>query len=178
MVKQTKHKAPAVAVRVPQSRIEAAETLRLIGDVSRQRARLEADMNDELAKVKERYDAKAAPLGAQVVGLKLALQTWCEANREAICAKGTKTADLGTGKVNWRFLPAKVTIRGGAEAVIEALKGLGLQRFIRTEEEPNKAAMLDEPETARTVPGVTIGSAGEEFIVEPFEAALAEQVAA
>lgn len=178
MAKHSKHKAPAVAVRVPQNRAEAAESLRLIGEVSRRRARLEADMNDELAKVKERYDAQAAPLGAQIGGLQVALQTWCEANREAICAKGTKTADLGTGKVNWRVLPAKVTIRGGAEAAIEALKSLGLHRFIRTKEEPNKEAMLADPEAARTVPGVSIGSEGEEFIAEPYEAVLAEQVAA
>lgn len=178
MTKQTKHKAPAVAVRVPQSRAEAAETLRLIGEVSRRRLRIEADMNDEIGAVKERYDAQAAPLGAQVAGLQVALQTWCEANREAICAKGTKTADLGTGKVNWRALPPKVSIKGGAEAVVAALKSVGLQRFIRTKEEPNKEAMQAEPEVARAVPGVTIGSAGEEFIAEPFEAALAEQVAA
>ena len=34
--------------------------------------------------------------------------------------------------------------------------------------------MQAEPEVARGIEGVTIGSAGEDFIVEPFEAGLAD----
>ena len=177
MAKQNKHKALAVAVRVPQSRGEAAETLRLMGEAARRRARIEADMNDELGEVKERYDALAAPEGAKIEALKAGLLTWCAANRDQICAKGTKTADLGTGKVSWRLTPPSVKLRK-VEDVLAALKALGLQRFIRTKEEPNKEAMLAEADVARTVAGITIGSEGEEFIAEPFEAELAEAVAA
>lgn len=53
---------------------------------------------------------------------------------------------------------------------------LGLQRFIRTKEEPNKEAMQAEPEVARQVAGISIGSVGEDFVVEPFEAVLADMV--
>ena len=170
MAKTSKTKAPALVV-VPQNREGAAAQLRELGDTNRKLARLEADMNDELGAVKERYGAQAAPIAAYAETLKTGLNTWCSANREAICAKGTKTADLGTGKVSWRLTPPKVTIRG-AEAVLDACKRLGLQRFIRTKEEPNKEAMLAEPDFARTVAGVSIGSEGEEFIAEPFEAEL------
>jgi phage host-nuclease inhibitor protein Gam len=44
-------------------------------------------------------------------------------------------------------------------------------------EEVNKEALLAEPEIAGTVAGVSIGSPGEDFIVEPFEAELAQSAA-
>lgn len=172
MAKTAKTKLPAVAV-VPQNRDGAAAQLRRVGEVKRELARVEADMNDELAETKEAWAKVAAPLQEELAILTRGLQTWCEANREAIVAKGTKTADLGTGKVLWRLLPAKVTARG-IEAIIELAKGMGLHRFVRTKEELNKEAMLAEPDVARTIAGVTIGSDGEEFVVEPFEAELAD----
>ena len=164
-------KSPAVAVRVPQTRAEAAEALKLIGERNRQIGRLEADMNDELARVKERSEGLAHPLRLEAGALMEGLKVWCEANRSQILDGRTKTADLGTGKVSWRLRPSSVTIRG-AEAVIEACKRMGLQRFVRTKEEVNKDAMREEPEVARAVAGVSIGSGGEEFVVEPFEAVL------
>ncbi|MBI4120347.1 MAG: host-nuclease inhibitor Gam family protein [Parcubacteria group bacterium] len=51
-------------------------------------------------------------------------------------------------------------------AVLKVLQTLGLSRFIRTIEEPNKQAMLEEAEIAKTVKGVKIEQ-HEEFIVKP-----------
>ena len=62
-----------------------------------------------------------------------------------------------------------MTIKG-VEAVIAAIKTLGLSSFLRTKEEIDKEAMLREPDKARLVQGVSIGSEGETFAVEPFEA--------
>lgn len=171
MARGLKAKTSVVAVAVPQRRDEAASTLARIGEINRDVARLEADMNDELTAIKERFEAQAVPLKAQVKGLVEALQVWCAAHRDEIVAPGTKTADLGTGKVSWRVRPPSVRIKSVSD-VLDALKQLGLQRFIRTKEEPNKEAMQAEPEVVRLVPGVSIGSAGEDFIVEPFEAEL------
>jgi len=44
-----------------------------------------------------------------------------------------------------------------------------LEKFIRVKEEVNKDAMLAEPDQAMKVPGVTIKSGGEDFIIEPLE---------
>lgn len=175
MAKQAKTKRPAVSL-VPQTREGAAAQLRRIGEVRRELARTEADMNDELAQVKEAWSTSAAPLQEELQALLGGLQAWCEANRDGIVAKGTKAADLGTGKVLWRLLPAKVNVRG-VEAAIEACRRLGLLKFIRTKEELNKEAMREEPVLAATVPGISVGSAGEEFVVEPFEAELTEAAA-
>lgn len=155
---------------VPQSRDEAATHVRMIGDASRAVARIEADMNDRLAAIKEEHEAKAEPFRSLVGSLTEGLRTWCDANREALTDGGArKFADLGTGRVEWRKLPPKVTIKG-VEATLEAIRKLGLLAFLREKFEIDKEAMLREPDKARLVPGVSIGSEGETFTVEPFEA--------
>ncbi len=163
---------------VPQSRDDAAGHLRSIGDTNREIARIELALNDQIAALKEQAEAEAAPLKERVKALTEGLKIWAEANRDALTNGGkVKFADLGTGKVSWRFRPASVRLTK-VEAVLETLRKLGLQRFIRVKEEPNKEAMLADPDTARAVAGVTIGSEGEDFIVEPFEAELSAQSAA
>ena len=164
-----KVKAKSKSVPAPQNRDEAAAMLRTIGEAARDVARIEADMNDDLARIKEEAEAKAAPHRSAITRMTEGLKTWCEANRETLTDGGKrKFADLGTGRVEWRFAPPKVTVRG-VEAAIAAIKTLGLP-FLRTKEEIDKEAMLKAPAQARLIPGVTIGSEGETFSVEPFEA--------
>lgn len=172
--KPSKAKTRGANLPVPQSRDEAASMIAAVGDLSRALARIGADMNDELAAVKERYEAAAEPmrraLGDKIEGLRI----WAEANRQALSGgRDIKTFDLGTGLIKWRDRPPAVSITKVKE-VIARLKALGLHRFLRTKEEVNKEAMLAEPEVARQVAGVSIGSAGEDFVVEPYEAELAE----
>lgn len=171
-------KTLGINLPVPQTRDEAAATVTTIGELGRQVDRFEADMNDELAAIKEAYEAKAGPLKAarqeKIEGLKV----WAEANRSSLTGGDkTKTVDLGTGVLKWRLRPPAVRITG-MDAVIERLRSLGLQRFLRTKEEVDKEAMQREPDVARNVAGVAIGSAGEDFIVEPFEAELSAQAQA
>ena len=52
---------------------------------------------------------------------------------------------------------------------MENLKSLGLERFVRVKEEPNKEAMLNEPDAVRGVAGITINSGIEDFTITPFE---------
>lgn len=170
---KTRIKSAAAAVNVPQSREMAAAAIANIGALNRQLARTEANMNDELAEVKARWEEAADPLRQQVAALTQGLQTWAEANRATLTQNGkVKTAALPTGEVLWRLRPPSVRITG-AEAVLDALRRLGLKRFIREKEEVNKDAILNEPEAVAHVPGIAI-SQGEDFVVVPFEAELTE----
>jgi phage host-nuclease inhibitor protein Gam len=167
-----KSKTKGANAPVPQTKDEAARWVREIGDNNREIARIEADMNDAIAQLREDAGEKATPLIERTKLLTEGLRTWCEANR-AMLTDGMKRkwADLGAGKIEWRTSPPKVTIKG-VEAVLTAIKTLGLAQFLRTKEEIDKEAMLREPDKARLVPGVSIGSEGENFSVEPFEAVL------
>lgn len=158
---------------VPQTKDDAAEAVKQIGVTGRQIARMEADLNDQIADLKKLAEEAAAPLRERKDAMTEGLKLWAEANRERLTDGGrVKFADLGTGKISWRFRPPSVRLTK-IEAILDHLKKLGLQRFIRVKEEPNKEAMLAEPEVARTVNGVSIGTEGEDFIVEPFEVELA-----
>lgn len=160
---------------VPQDRDEAAATITAIGVLNRDLARLEADMNDQLAEIKEAFEQRAAPMRAAVEEKTNALSIWAEANRSRLTdGDKSKTIDLGTGVLRWRLRPPSVRLVK-VDQVVQRLKDLGLQRFLREKVEIDKDAMLREPEAARTVAGVSIGTAGEDFIVEPFEAALAAE---
>lgn len=163
---------------VPQSRDEASYWVYTIGEANRQIARIEADMNDRIAALKADAEKQAQPLKDQVVAGTEGLKVWAEANRDALTGGGkSKTADLGTGKISWRLRPASVRITG-VDRVIEAIKKLGFSAFLRTKEEVNKEAMLADPERARMIAGISIGSEGEDFIVEPFEADISAPSAA
>lgn len=171
--KPTRTKAPAVKVTVPQSREEANAFIRAIGANARDLARIEAAMNDEMAALKERFESQAQPLKDENQALTNGVQIWCEANRDTLTKGGkVKTAALPAGEIGWRMRPPSCRITG-KDAVIEALHELGLERFIRTQEEPNKEAMLNEPDVATAVPGIAINQ-GEDFFVQPFETELAE----
>ena len=170
----TKKKTKAPAAPAAQSREEVDQLIGRIGEIQRELTRTEADLGDALAKAKEEAEKVALPLKQELERAEAQVQGWCEANRSAITRDGkVKTADFTTGKVAWRHRPPKVTIRG-VEAVIDHLRANGLRRFLRTTVEISKEAMLLEAERAKAVPGVTIGSAGEDFIIEPFDGQLAQ----
>lgn len=170
-----KVKTAARSLPVPQSDTEAREAIREIGDLSREALRLQAAMNDQIAALQESYGADVAPLNERARALTDGLQIFCEANRDRLTRGGkVKFFDFATGKVSWRLKPAKVSLRK-VEDVIERIKAAGLaQRFLRTKEEINKEAMLEDRAAASAIAGVTIGSDGEDFIVEPFETDLQE----
>lgn len=168
-----KAKTAASPIPVPQTRDQVAVHIREIGEHQRALARIQADMNEELAAIKEGWENKATPHAQRIEALTQGVQVWSDANRDALTQGGkTKTATFATGEVAWRTRPPSCRITG-AEAVLDALRRLGLKRFIREKAEVNKEAILNEPDAVTHVPGISI-SQGEDFIVTPFEAELAE----
>jgi len=168
----TRTKAKANAW-VPQSKDEVVRGIAEIGDLQRQRSRIEAAMNDEMAMVKERHEAEAQPLGERIAQLTQGVQMWCDVNRDALTRGGkVKTAQLPSGEISWRTTPPKVAI-AGVVAVIDCFRRLGLGQFIRTKEEINKEAILAEPEKVAMIKGIKI-TQKEEFVIKPFETSLEE----
>lgn len=169
----TRVKAPAAAHPVPQSREQAIAAIAEIGRRQRERARIQAKMNDRLAVIREEFERQAAPHADAIRGLSAGVQTWCEANRDALTDGGkVKTASLASGEVRWRMTPPKVSVRA-IDVVLDLLRSRGLTRFIRTKEELARDAILAEPEAVDGIPGIRIEQR-EEFVVIPFETDLEE----
>lgn len=170
-----KMKTQGTNVPVPQDDSEARETIREIGDLNREVLRIEAEMNDKIAALQEEYGARVAPLRESATAKIEGLRMFAEVNRDRLTRGGkVKFHKFATGEISWRLRPAKVTIRG-KDAVIEAIKAARLsKKFLRVKEDINKEAMLEDRATAAALAGVTIGSDGEDFLVEPFETELKE----
>ncbi len=174
-VKNPRAKRTAVSFPVPQSRDEANTAIRLIGTDQRELARIEADMNDEIAALREKYETTAQPLRDAITARIDGLQMWAEANRASLTRDGkVKSAQLPAGEISWRVTPPAVTVRG-MDAVLTRLNAMGLTQFIRKKEEVNKEAILETPPAhpVRQVEGITI-TQREEFAVVPFETELVE----
>lgn len=166
MSKKTRIKA--ATTEAPQTREETQTWIKDLGDVQRELARQTTAMNDEIGVITERYKGPLNTLTDRAKALQKGIQAWCEAHRAELTQGKGKTANLVTGEVSWRQRPPSVVIRG-AEAVLEALRSLGLERFIRVKEEINKDAMLNEPDLAATVAGVSLRKGAEDFVIKPFE---------
>lgn len=151
------------------TREEVEVAIKEVGDLQRELQRVATHQNDELAAITEKYAPQIAELQERIKPLQKAIEVWCEANRAELTNNGkTKTGSFNTGVVQWRQRPPSVLIRK-AEDVLEQLRRLGLSRFIRTREEPNKEAMLAEAALAATIKGITIKKGVEDFVIEPFE---------
>lgn len=162
-------------IPVPSSKEECSEAVSEIGRLQRERVRIETAMNDELARIKERYEAEAAPCGERIGLLVKGVRIFCEARRDELTDGGkSKTVALAAGELRWRVPPPKVVIRS-PDAVMSALRRLGLQRFIRTKEEISKEALLLEPEAVQQIRGISI-SQKEQLVIVPFESQLEEVV--
>lgn len=170
-------KTKARPIPVPQSTGEADLFIRQIGEMQRERDRIETEMNAIIANTKALHAERVKEIDEQMSERAKGLETWAAANRKELTNDGrTKTAKLHAGEISWRHRPPRVTLRK-VEDVLASIKALRLQKkFLRLKLEVNKEAMLAEPEIASKIDGVTIGSDGEDFVVKPFETEL-EQVA-
>lgn len=174
-MKPARIKKAAVAVAVPRDAAEVSAAIAAIGRESRELARIEADMNDKMASIKEEYEAAAEPHRRKIEAFTTGVQTWCEAHRGELLKGEAKTAVFPAGEVQWRVRPPKVVVRG-VDYVLDQLRRLALDRFIRVKEEINKEAILAEPQAVAGVKGLAIEQ-GEDFVVKPFDAELSGEAA-
>lgn len=160
------------AAWVCQTKEQTIEAIRSLGDTQRELVRVETEINDQIAAATAARKTEIDALKTRIETLTSGIQTWCEAHRAELCAAGGKTANLITGQVLWRQRPPSVSIRA-VDKVLETLRSLGLSRFIRTKDEPNKEAMLADPKAVSGIAGITIVTGVEDFAVEPFEVEVA-----
>ncbi|EBX1374781.1 host-nuclease inhibitor protein Gam [Salmonella enterica subsp. enterica serovar Newport] len=168
MAKKVSRLKAAAASYTPQSKEQVSVDIKKIGDIQRELTRIEADANDQIAVIMNQNTPKIEALRAELDVLQKGVQTWCEANRSSITKGNSKTANLITGEVSWRTKPESVSIKG-AELVLEALKKLKLDRFIRRKEEINKDAILADKKAVENIKGISIVSGKEVFSITPFE---------
>ncbi len=156
------------AVPVPASPEELARFIGQIGEHQRALATIQTGLNDRIERLKAQIVVQTQSHQEAIEQLFEGVFAFAQTHRDELTEGGkTKTAHLPTGDISWRMTPPAVSIRN-AEGVTELCKSLGLFRFIRVKEEPDKEAMLKESDIAEKIKGVTI-SQHEEFVVKPSE---------
>ena len=155
-------------IPVPKNLEEAAGFLAEIGQEQRATDKIRSGLNAKVDELKAKAMADGEPHQEKISQLVEGLFAFAEAHRDELTDGGKrKTVEVPTGTFGWRMTPPSVKLRD-VESILESLKALKLKRFIRTKEEVDKEAMLKEPETAKTVKGVSI-SQHEEFVAKPAE---------
>jgi len=164
----TKKRIKRLVTPVPRNLEEAAEFLTKIGIEKRGIEKIQTRLNDLIEGLKADAMGDVNDHNEKISQLVEGLFAFAESRRDELTEGGKrKTVDLPTGWFGWRKTPPSVSIRN-VKSVITILKELGLERFVRVKEEPDKKAMLKEPEVVKLVKGVSI-TQHDEFVVKPTE---------
>lgn len=165
-----KRKTKTEAIIGCQNRDEVVEAIKRIGDLSRDKERIVAMMNDQVAELQKQADEAVAPILDEIQALEDSIKVWATANRDMLTDGGkVKFADLTTGIIRWRNNPPKCMV-SGVDAVLALLESNPIfERFIRVKKEVNKDAILNEPEffILNPVAGLKIVQGKEFFVIEP-----------
>jgi phage host-nuclease inhibitor protein Gam len=163
-------KAAAIPGWIAQTKDDAAQGIRDIGDMQREIKRLELGMNDEIALITERYAPQVEAIKTKIAEKEHGVHVWCAANRDTLTnGNKVKTANLITGNVVWRINPPSINVRKVADVLVHLQSQPELARFVRQTAEINKIALLAEPMVAIKIPGISITKGSETFGIEPFE---------
>lgn len=166
----SKKRMKTVAVAVPASQAEAEQILADIGRLQRQVVKTEAEMNDVLLGIKDKFEKLAQPLNEQIESKFQALHIWAEAHRHELLKGKLKTVKLSTGELQWRFTPPAVKFKRGVkvETIVAQLESEHLYDLVRTVKEVNKEMILLDPSRVEDIKSIEIKSR-EEFVAKPFE---------
>ena len=161
-------KLKRIAIATPQSLDEASAYVAAIAEEQRTIDKLQAEFNQKVKELQEQAVAAVKPHSTQVEALVEGVYAFAQSRQAELIGDGKKkSVDVPAGTFGWRLTPPAVSITG-VEDVLERLKKMKLQKFIRTKEEIDKEAMLKDQEQALKVEGVSIGQR-EEFFVKPTE---------
>ncbi len=154
-------------IAVPKTVEEAAALERTIGELIRAIRSHEDSFEKQREALDKKEDELIHPLQQEVLASAKSLYAFANAHRPALTESGQrKSATLGTsGSVQWYTTPAAVDIENVAD-VLDRIKKLGFNQFIRTKEEINKEALLENEALAATIQGVRI-QRQDKFAIKP-----------
>ncbi len=147
---------------------EAAEAQKRIGTLLRQIHACEDQFEKEREVIDKKEDDAIRPLQAEALELGKQVYAFAVQHKTELTDGGThKTVKLPmrAGSFAWYTTPPAITIEN-AQEVLQRIKELGLLRFVRTKEEVNREALLQEHTIASTIAGVTV-SRQDKFAIKP-----------
>jgi phage host-nuclease inhibitor protein Gam len=171
MAKKPAKKKPSVkALPVPTSLAQAATYQRNIGRALGAIQHIEQALQERVDELAKEAEEKVVQHQASIVAMGKAVRAFAEAHRQELTDGGARKSVTvpNAGSFRWYTTPPAIQVaKEEVEAVIERIKTLGFTEFIRTKEELNKEAMLEKPDVAREIAGVSISKKEKFAILAP-----------
>jgi phage host-nuclease inhibitor protein Gam len=149
MKKNTRIKAQPIATR---SEFLANVSALLSLEALKRKINGERDM--ALLKVNAEFDARLSPIVAEIKGRIALAEDYADDHRsDLLPKKDAKSFTTGAARVGWRTGNRTVAQRSGVtvEQAINALKGLGLEAYVRLREEIAKDSILNDCKDDKTL---------------------------
>ena len=116
---------------------EVDQALRRMGEIDIESEKLDGKMTLAINEIKETFQPRKEELTGERKELEESISAFVEQHKGEFVKTRSKELDFGT--ISFRIIK-KITFKT-KEAVVAALKTLGMMTYIRTTEEPNKEAM-------------------------------------
>lgn len=201
---RAKTKAAGTNLPVPQNDAEAEQLIAQLGALQRDHAQAQARHDAVIAHHEEEHGKAVKAFQDRQTAIIEGLLVWATANRDRLTDGGrTKTVQLASGEIAWKFGTPAVAHRGlKQEDVVARIRGRleaihaeaqqhkrerrheaaeqamaefrMLGLFIRTKATLDKEAMHANRRLAETIDGVTFTTPGEDFAVTPLASQISE----
>ncbi len=164
----TKTRKKKIEPILPRDTNEANEWIREIVEADRVITEVEAELNRRVCELQAEAEERAKPLAETLAARCAGLRRWADANWTVLAdSTAPKTITLTAGELCKRTSPPAIRLTD-VKAILEICKHRKLTHFIRVKEEFDKQAALKDLETAKTIPGVSVGQE-ENFFIRPNE---------
>jgi phage host-nuclease inhibitor protein Gam len=129
-------------ITIPKTRDEAEAILGRIAELKAFESKTKAIMDQRLIEVREEYERQLVETAEELQPLCMQMQAWGESNPGTFGK--SKSVEMIHGIIGWRIgMPCLKLLSGWTWAmVLDALRNLGHQAFIRTKEDVDKEAIL------------------------------------
>lgn len=176
------------ASNVYGSKQELEAAIKKLGDLNREKKRIETETNDQIAVLQQDLATKVQPFDQQIKDIASGIKFYCDENRKELFGE-EKTASLLTGSVSYRKGKDSVDGKGLKNTVEKIMTGKKLlvafnnlvlkfsKVFLNLEFSVNKNQILKYPKVAKKL-GFKIKAGEERFYVKPAEVDAEIEVAA
>lgn len=138
---------------IPITLAEADADMSRLHAIEQTIAEIEAKLAADIARLRERARAKAAPLKEARINIRKRLEAWAKLNYRKIVTRHGKSIRLTHGTIKYRYDPPSVVVKKvGDKRMIAKLKKRGLNRYVRVEETINREQILKD---RIHIPGIT-----------------------
>lgn len=182
----------SIATNLPNNRYqnkqELEAALKLLGDLNREKKRLETEANDKIQAIQERLSKAVEPFNARIEHVADGIKYYCDENREKLFGE-EKTLDLLTGTCSYRAgknsvdgtgmkkLIQKVIDEAKLAKSVNSLQARLMKVFLVMKITEDKALILKYPKLAKKL-GYKIKKGDELLYVKPSQVDAEIEVAA